>query len=312
MSTPVFRFAPSPNGRLHLGHAFSALLDHALARRLDGRFLLRLEDIDTTRCRPEYEAAILADLVWLGIDWDGPPRRQSEHFDAYTAALERLKAMDLVYPSFLGRGEIRARVAALEAAGRPWPRDPDGAPHYPGDERDLDAAVRAARLAAEPHVVWRLDTARALALTGPLDWREAGAGPNGETGRIPADPAAWGDPVLARWEVPTSYHLSVVVDDGLQGITHVVRGRDLFHATAVHRLLQRLLDLPEPIYLHHRLIVDDAGRKLAKSAADTALAELRRAGMTPADIRRLVGWDETRRDLDRFNRELREIGQTPR
>lgn len=307
MPDPVFRFAPSPNGFLHLGHAFSALLDHALARGLGGRFLLRLEDIDTTRCRPEYEVVICDDLRWLGLDWDGAPRRQSEHFAAYGAALDRLKAMDLVYPSFLGRGEIRARVAALEAAGRPWPRDPDGAPHYPGDERDLDATVRAARAADEPHVVWRLDTRRALARVGPLAWRETGAGPAGETGRVAADPAAWGDPVLARWEVPTSYHLSVVVDDALQGVTHVVRGRDLFHATSVHRLLQRLLDLPEPIYHHHRLVTDASGRKLAKSAADTALAELRAAGTTPDDVRRRIGWDETERALPEIYRALRDV-----
>ena len=307
MTTPVFRFAPSPNGLLHLGHAYSALLDHALARGLGGRFLVRIEDIDTTRCRPEFEAAILADLAWLGLDWDAPPRRQSEHLDAYAAALDRLKAMGLVYPSFLGRGEIRARIAALEAAGRPWPRDPDGAPHYPGDERHLDPTARADRLAREPHVIWRLDTAKALARVGPLSWRETGAGPSGETGRVAADPAAWGDPVLARWEVPTSYHLSVVVDDALQGITHVVRGRDLFHATSLHRLLQVLLDLPEPIWHHHRLVTDATGRKLAKSAADTALAHLREAGLGPDDIRRLIDWETTARDLDRLNLTLREV-----
>ncbi len=306
MSTPVFRFAPSPNGLLHLGHAHAAMLDHALARGIGGRFLLRIEDIDTTRCRPEFEAAILDDLAWLGLHWDEPPRRQSEHLDAYATALDRLKAMGLIYPSFLGRGEIRARVAALEASGRPWPRDPDGAPHYPGDERDLDPAARAARLDREPHVVWRLDTAKALTGVGPLSWRETGAGPVGETGRVAADPAAWGDPVLARWEVPTSYHLSVIVDDALQGVTHVVRGRDLFHATALHRLLQTLLGLPEPVFHHHRLVTDATGRKLAKSAADTALAHLRAQGFTPDDIRRAVNWQATARDLDRLNRVLRE------
>jgi glutamyl-Q tRNA(Asp) synthetase len=306
MTTPVFRFAPSPNGLLHLGHAYSAMLDHALARGLGGRFLLRIEDIDTTRCRPEFEAAIEEDLAWLGIGWDAPPRRQSDHFDAYARALERLKTAGLVYPSFLGRGDIRTRVAALEAGGRPWPRDPDGAPHYPGDERDLDAAARAERMSREPHVVWRLDTAKALARVGSLSWRETGVGPNGETGRIEASPAAWGDPVLARWEVPTSYHLSVVVDDTLQGVTHVVRGRDLFHATSLHRLLQRLLDLPEPIYHHHRLVTDAGGRKLSKSAADTALAHLREQGHTPDDVRRLVDWQATADDLPRLNRALRE------
>jgi len=306
MTSPVFRFAPSPNGLLHLGHAFSALLDHALARGLGGRFLVRIEDIDTTRCRPEFETAILADLAWLGIDPDGAVRRQSEHFAAYGAALERLKAMGLVYPSFLGRGAIRARVAEFETARGAWPRDPDGAPHYPGDERDLDATARAARLAVEPHPVWRLDTRRAIERVGPLVWRETGAGPAGETGMVGADPAAWGDPVLARWEVPTSYHLSVVVDDALQGVSHVVRGRDLFHATGLHRLLQRLLDLPEPVYHHHRLIGDAGGRKLSKSAADTALAHLRAAGATPDDIRRLVGWAETEASLPAIYRALRE------
>lgn len=304
--TPVFRFAPSPNGRLHLGHAFSALLNHALARAGGGRFLLRLEDIDTTRCRPEFETAIRDDLAWLGLEPDGPVRRQSEHFDAYAAALDRLKAAGLVYPSFLGRGAIRTRVAAAEAAsGRPWPRDPDGAPHYPGDERDLAPEARATRLGREPHVVWRLDTRAALAVAGRLGWRETGAGPAGETGRILADPAAWGDPVLARWEVPTSYHLSVVVDDAIQGVTDVVRGRDLFHATSLHRLLQTLLGLPEPAYHHHRLIVDADGRKLAKSSADTALAELRAQGVTPDDVRRRIGWEETARDIPRLNFELR-------
>ena len=307
MSDPVFRFAPSPNGLLHLGHARSAMLDHALARGLGGRFLLRLEDIDTTRCRPEYEGAIRDDLSWLGLDWDGVPRRQSEHFAAYGEALERLKAMGVIYPSFLGRGEIRARVVAVEAAGRRWPRDPDGAPYYPGDERDLDAAARAARLAREPHVVWRLDTRRALARTGALTWRETGAGPAGETGRITADPAAWGDPVLARWEVPTSYHLSVVVDDALQGVTHVVRGCDLFHATSVHRLLQALLGLDVPIYHHHSLVTDAAGRKLSKSDADTALAQLRAAGAGVDDIRRLVGWEATERGLPAIYRALRDV-----
>lgn len=294
---PVFRFAPSPNGRLHLGHAYSALLDHALARRLGGRFLLRMEDIDTTRCRPDFETAILDDLAWLGLDWDGEIRRQSAHFADYRAALDRLAAEGLVYPSFSSRGEIRALMASAEAEGRPWPRDPDGAPFPPEDER-----TRPAR-SGEPQAL-RLDMAAALARTGPLTWREAGAGPAGEHGRIPADPGVWGDPVLARKETPTSYHLSVVVDDALQGITHVVRGRDLFASTSVHRVLQVLLGLPEPIWFHHDLVSDDAGRKLSKSAADTSLATLRADGATPADIRRRIDWDATERRLDRFSREL--------
>ncbi len=292
MSIPVFRFAPSPNGRLHLGHAYSALLDHALARRLGGRFLLRLEDIDVTRCRPEYEAGILEDLAWLGLDWDGVVRRQSEHFADYASALNRLAAMDLLRSSFSTRAEIRAVVAAAEAAGRPWPRDPDGAPLPPPDDDRPRPGEPVAR---------RLRTAEALRRVPPLSWFEAGAGPNGETGRVSARPADWGDPVLARKEIPSSYHLSVVVDDAAQGVTHVVRGRDLFWSTSVHRLLQALLGLAEPVYLHHDLVRDATGRKLSKSAADTALASLRADGLTPDDVRRLIDWPATERRLDGFN-----------
>lgn len=298
MSTPVFRFAPSPNGRLHLGHAFSAMIDHGLARRLGGRFLLRLEDIDTTRCRPEYEAGIFADLAWLGIDWDAPPRRQSEHFADYRAALDRLAQRGLLRPSFATRAETKAYVAAVEAAGGHWPRDPDGAP-FPPPETGARAG--------DP-VALRLDMAAALAVSGPLSWREAGWGPAGEHGVVAADAAAWGDPVLARKEVPTSYHLSVVVDDALQGVTHVVRGRDLFAATAVHRVLQVLLDLPEPVWFHHDLVTDADGRKLSKSAADTALSALRAEGWTAAAVRARLGWDAVERDLDRLSRELIALG----
>ena len=290
---PVFRFAPSPNGDLHLGHALSALVDHAMARAAGGLFLLRMEDIDVTRCRPEYERGIVEDLAWLGITWDGPIRRQSEHFDAYRKAMDRLWARGLVYPSFLTRTEIKARVEAAEAQGRIWPRDPDGAPLYPGDDRGLDEkAVEAAMIAGKPYA-FRLKIAEAIAaanaLGGPLDWTETGVGPDGEAGTIAARPERWGDVVIARKEVPTSYHLSVVVDDALQGVTHVVRGLDLFHATSVHRLLQVLLDLPAPVYHHHRLVLDETGRKLSKSFGDTSLKSLRAGGATPADIRKLVG-----------------------
>ncbi len=281
---PVFRFAPSPNGELHLGHAYSALIDFDLCRRAGGRFLLRIEDIDRTRCRPEYEAAIYDDLSWLGLTWEEPVRRQSEHMDDYAAALDRLTAMGLVYPAFMSRGDIRAATA-----GRDWPHDPDGAPLYPGTDRDLDPAEAGARIAAGVPYALRLRIDQAIAMAGPLSWSEDGSGPAGETGRIEADPAVWGDVVIARKETPTSYHLSVVVDDAAQGVTHVVRGRDLFHATAAHVLLQRLLGLPTPTYHHHRLILDETGRKLAKSDRDTALRSLRAAGKTPADIRRMVG-----------------------
>jgi glutamyl-Q tRNA(Asp) synthetase len=288
MSQPVFRFAPSPNGLLHLGHALSALMNFECARAGGGRFLLRIEDIDTTRCRREYEDAIYEDLAWLGLAWEEPVRRQSQHLADYAAALARLDAAGLVYASFESRADIARLVVERETQG-PWPRDPDGAPLYPGVGRSLDPAERARRVAAGEPFALRLDVRAAMKATGSLTWEEHGAGPDGESGRLAAAPAAWGDVVLARKEVPTSYHLSVVVDDALQGVTEVVRGQDLFAATSVHRLLQALLGLPAPAYRHHRLIRDEAGRKLGKSTRATALRSLRAAGATPADIRRLVG-----------------------
>lgn len=285
---PVFRFAPSPNGYLHLGHALSALLNADLARARGGRLLLRIEDIDSARCRPDYEAAICEDLAWLGIVWDTPVRRQSEHFAAYRAALERLDAMGLVYPAFESRADIALRIAGRTGEGS-WPVDPDGAPLYPGDARALSSAARQRLIASGAPYAVRLDMASAVARAGALDWQEEGAGPAGESGRIVARPEAWGDVILARKDTPTSYHLSVAVDDSVQGVTHVVRGQDLFQATSVHRLLQHLLGLPQPVYRHHRLITDAAGVKLSKSTDATALRVLRAAGATPADIRRLAG-----------------------
>lgn len=282
MMPPVFRFAPSPNGPLHLGHALSALLNAEMAQAAGGRLLLRIEDIDATRCRPEFEAAIYADLAWLGLAWEQPVRRQSEHLAGYKAALGKLEAMGLVYPSF----ESRAEIAAL-AVGR----DPDGAPLYPGTAKTLSAAERAGRIASGAPYALRLDMAAALARVPRLTWQETGAGPDGETGTIAADPAAWGDVILARKDAPASYHLAVTVDDAAQGVTDVVRGRDLFHPTAVHRLLQALLGLPEPRYHHHRLLLDADGRKLSKSTQATGLRELRAKGLTPRDIRRLAGLD---------------------
>jgi glutamyl-Q tRNA(Asp) synthetase len=286
MTTPIFRFAPSPNGHLHLGHAYSALLNADLARGRHGRFLLRIEDIDATRCRPEYEAAIYQDLGWLGLAWEQPVRRQSEHFAAYRAAIERLDAQGLVYASFESRAEIARLVRAREASGS-WPRDPDGAPLYPGNARTLPAKEGARRIAAGEPYALRLDMAAAVARAGPLTWREQDA--DGRIAAIAADPAAWGDVVLARKETPTSYHVSVVVDDAAQGVTDVVRGSDLLAATAVHRLLQVLLGMPQPVYIHHLLILDADGRKLSKSTQATGLRELRAGGATPADIRRMVG-----------------------
>lgn len=283
---PVFRFAPSPNGYLHLGHAYSALLNAEMARASGGRLLLRIEDIDTARCRPEYEAAIYEDLAWLGITWEEPVRRQSEHFDAYAQALRTLDK--LLYPSFESRGEIARLVAEREGQG-PWPRDPDGAPRYPGTARSLPEAERRRRMSmGEPYAL-RLDMVEAVAQAGQLAWNETGAGPGGETGTVAARTEAWGDVVLARKDMPTSYHLAVVIDDALQGVTHVVRGQDLFWSTSVHRLLQALLGLPTPAYLHHRLILDSEGRKLSKSTRATALRDLRESGLKPSDIKRLIG-----------------------
>jgi len=286
MTAPVFRFAPSPNGYLHLGHALSALVNADRARAAGGRLLLRIEDIDVARCRPEFEAAIYEDLAWLGLAWEQPVWRQSEHLDGYRAALEQLQGKGVIYPSFESRGEIARLVAEREAHGT-WPRDPDGVPLYPGSARAM--SERNARIASGAPYVLRLDMDAALAASDPLDWRETGAGPNGESGTVAAAPQAWGDVVLARKEIPTSYHLSVVLDDALQGVTDVVRGQDLFWSTSVHRLLQALLALPAPTYHHHRLVLDQDGRKLSKSTRSTALRELRAQGVTPPDIRRMVG-----------------------
>ena len=284
---PVFRFAPSPNGYLHLGHALSALRNFELARRSGGRLLLRIEDIDTIRCKPEFEAAIYEDLAWLGIAWEQPVRRQSEHLAVYRQAIERLSAQDLIYPAFESRAEIARLIAQREADGR-WPRDPDGAPLYPGVAKSLAPDERARLLeSGVPHAL-RLDMAAACACAGDLGWTEHGDG-DGEPGAVAAQPQAWGDVILARRETPTSYHLAVVVDDALQGVTEVVRGQDLFWSTGVHRLLQHLLGLPQPAYRHHRLILDGEGRKLSKSTRATGLRELRAGGATPGDIRRLVG-----------------------
>lgn len=288
MPPPVFRFAPSPNGYLHLGHAYSALLNFDLARERGGKLLLRIEDIDATRCRPEYEAAIYEDLAWLGIAWETPVRRQSGHFAAYRDAIDKLSAQGLIYPGFESRAEIARLVEAREKAA-PWPRDPDGAPLYPGTAKSLSPAERQKRMASSAPFALRLDMEAAIARAGRLTWIEQGGGPAGETREVAARPEAWGDVILARKETPTSYHLSVVIDDALQGVTEIVRGEDLFWSTSVHRLLQQLLDMPQPLYRHHRLIRDEAGQKLSKSTQATGLRELRAAGASAADIRRLVG-----------------------
>lgn len=288
MSVPTFRFAPSPNGDLHLGHAYSALLNAHMAHAASGRFLLRIEDIDLERCTPQHERGILEDLAWLGLAWERPVRRQSEHFDDYAHVLQRLIDEDLAYPAFMSRSEVRAWLA--EEAPADWPRDPDGVPLYPPRDRRMTIRERQARLSRGDGHSWRLDVEGALARLGSRPkWRETGKGPAGETGSILADPAAWGDVMIARKDVPASYTLCVVVDDAIQDVTHVVRGRDLFHATSVHRLLQEVLGLPAPSYYHHDLILGDDGRKLSKSRGDTALRALRQSGATPADIGRMIG-----------------------
>ncbi|HLL26129.1 MAG TPA: tRNA glutamyl-Q(34) synthetase GluQRS [Xanthobacteraceae bacterium] len=281
---PVFRFAPSPNGYLHLGHALSALLNHDRARAAGGRLLLRIEDIDATRCRPEYEEAIYEDLAWLGLEWEKPVRRQSEHFSEYKTALDQLARAGFVYPAFESRAEIARLIAGRDLG---WPRDPDGAPLYPGNARELSAAERARRIdSGEPYAL-RLDLQAASAgIKKPLAWAESGAG---EEREITARPERWGDVILGRKETPASYHLACVLDDALQGVTHVVRGLDLYEATSIHRLLQELLDLEAPAYHHHRLILDADGKKLAKRDPSTTLRDLRAQGWHAADVRRAVG-----------------------
>ncbi len=276
------RFAPSPTGLLHLGHAHAALAAWSAAREAGGRFLLRIEDIDGTRCRPAFTAAILEDLAWLGLDWDGEVRVQSRHMSEYRAALDRLAVRGLLYPCFCTRAEIAREVAAAGAA----PHGPDGPP-YPGTCRRLDPKLRAARVAAgEPHAL-RLDMAAALALApADLSFEEAGEG------RIRCDPAPFGDVVLARKEVPASYHLCVTHDDALQGVTLVTRGVDLQPATHLHRLLQALLGWPEPRYAHHRLLADAEGRRLAKRDGAPSLRALREAGRSPAELRALAGFPD--------------------
>jgi glutamyl-Q tRNA(Asp) synthetase len=280
ITTTVTRFAPSPTGYLHLGHAFSALLAWRRAREAGGRFLLRLEDIDATRCRAEFADAALADLAWLGIDWDGAVRRQSAHFADYRRALDRLEAMGLVYPCFCTRAAIQAEIARAGSA----PHGPEG-PLYPGTCRGRGVDERRERIAAGGAFALRLDVGRALAGVGELDWVDE------QAGTVRADPASHGDVVLARKEVPTSYHLAVTIDDALQGVTLVTRGEDLFTATHIHRLLQALLGLKVPRYDHHKLLTDAGGRRYAKRDRALTLRALRAAGRSPAEVRALAGFD---------------------
>lgn len=290
MTQPVFRFAPSPNGRLHLGHAYSALLNADLSARWGGRFLVRVEDIDIPRCRPEFEAALYDDLAWLGLTWELPVRRQSEHFDAYRAAFERLKAQGLVYPCFCTRKEIATAASQRESRCRePWPRDPDGMPLYPGTCRALPREAAEQRIASGEPCAWRIRMESAVARIGSLP-EFTRFDPSGREEPVEARPARWGDAAIVRKDIPTSYHLAVVSDDAVQGVTHVVRGADLEAATDLHVLLQRLLHLSSPRYHHHGLIRDGAGVKLSKSLGSTALTDLRAAKVTAGEIRAALGF----------------------
>jgi glutamyl-Q tRNA(Asp) synthetase len=286
-SDAVFRFAPSPNGRLHLGHARSALINRDLAEKSGGRFLLRIEDIDKVRTREEHVKAIEDDLAWLGLSWEQPVLRQSTRFAAYAEALDALEAQGVLYPCFCSRTDILAATKREELhLQKALPRDPDGAPLYPGTCRALPLAVRERRRREEPFCL-RLDTQRAFAKCDALHWQQW----NPVTGAIvpvPATPLIWGDAVIGRKDVPGSYHLAVVVDDAFQGISHVVRGKDLEQATHLHRLLQALLDIKNPLYHHHDLIIGPDGHKLSKSAGSQSLQSLRKEGNSSASIRALA------------------------
>lgn len=276
---PVTRFAPSPSGYLHLGHAYAGLVACECARAGGGRFLLRIEDIDVSRCRPEFEVGIYEDLRWLGLAWDGPVRRQSEQLEDYGRMLERLHDLGVLYPCFCTRRQIRAEIAHAGQA----PHGVAGETIYPGICRSLTDQERSRRIAAAEPFALRLDVGRGLELTGPLTWHDVRAG------TVRAKPELLGDVVLARKDVPTSYHLAVTVDDAMQGVTLVTRGEDLFHATHVHRLLQALLGLHAPRYYHHNLIADSTGLRLAKRNRAITLRTLRQSGRSPDDIWRLIG-----------------------
>jgi glutamyl-Q tRNA(Asp) synthetase len=283
----VTRFAPSPTGRLHLGHAYAALFAQRIARAASGRFLLRIEDIDPSRCRPEFETGIIEDLAWLGLAWETPPRRQSEHLGEYRNALDALAARGLLYPCFCSRREIQAEIAASVGA----PQGPEG-PLYPGTCRGLPGDIRARRIAAGEPYALRLDSAKAGEVAGPLSWEDL------DRGSIQLEPGLLGDVVLGRRDAPASYHLAVTLDDHLQGVTLVTRGEDLLPATHVHRLLQALLGLEVPRWRHHRLLLNEKRERLAKRDGAMTLAALRAAGWAPADVRAMAGFEDPPRAPD--------------
>ncbi len=302
-SRTVVRFAPSPNGYLHLGHAYSALMNGLVARETGGRMLLRMENIDIARCRPEFETAICEDLAWLGLTWETPYRRQSDHFADYAAAMDQLERRGLVYPCFCSRGDIMAAVAGRDR----WPVDPDGTPLYPGTCKNMSPVQRRRRLDAGERASYRLDMAKAVAAlaaapgggeprsaastNSALTWTEYRGGVDRRQER--AQPKLWGDAVLARKDIATSYHIAVVVDDAAQGVTDVVRGEDLLMATSLHRLLQALLDLPAPNYHHHGLLLDGSGQKLSKSLRAKPLRIYRQDGHSVASVLERIGLPPT-------------------
>lgn len=289
MSVPVFRFAPSPNGRLHLGHAYSALLNESLARRVNGRLLLRIEDIDAVRATPGNVRGVEDDLAWLGIRFEAPIRRQSEHLASYRIAAERLRREGLIYPCFCSRGAIGAEVEERERrSGTPWPRDPDGTPVYPGTCRDLPAAEVEARIASGLPHAWRIHAAALTEGLGPICWIAFDLAGTEEL--VSARPERWGDAVVVRKDAPASYHLCVVLDDAVQGVTDVVRGSELTAATDLHAALAMRLGLRRPRYHHHALIRAEDGSKLSKSLGSPSLASMRAAGVTAHDIRRRFGF----------------------
>lgn len=278
---PVFRFAPSTTGHLHIGHAYSALFNAALAEKSAGTFLIRIEDTDITRCTSALQTAALEDLAWIGLKWP-KPLIQTQRFSAYQNALEKLRQKGLTYPSYLSRTEIRKAVARTPD----WPVDPDGSPLYPGFERNQNSKTRQSQPRPDKPYAIRLNMEKAMAsLSEPLIWRSVDGTPR------QADPARWGDVIIARKDTPTSYHLSVVVDDAFQKITHVVRGMDLYFATDIQCLLQHLLELPCPLYHHHQLVLDKEGQKLSKSRHSTSLRSLRQENVTPDEIMEMINWD---------------------
>ena len=302
MIRPIFRFAPSPNGLLHLGHAYSALYNQKICKTNNGIMLLRMEDTDLARCSRHFEEAIVEDLTWIGFEWHGDIRRQSDQLSTYSNILENLTAEGLVYPAFMSRNQIRHHITAYtQMTGKSWLTDPDGAAHYPTHERHLDEDRRKQMRIEQPNHAWRLNIDEAQNWfkrqhSRPLTWGEMIYDQKITSSEraiddILCEPQQWGDVVLGRKEIPASYHLASVIDDDIQNISHVVRGKDIFHATSIHRLLQEILDINAPIYCHHDLILDEDGKKYSKRHADTSLRALRQAGLQRDDIYKMIKLD---------------------